>query len=376
LGSTLFADAAPDTTDDIVVSRLKAAGAIVIGKSNTPAFGHTAVTNNAVFGATRNPWNVDRSPGGSSGGSAAALAAGMVPLATTSDGGGSVRIPASLCGLVGYNPTNGAIGRSVLPRWLEFSTMGCSGSTVADVLLEADVVLGAVAGDVISIPRSGIHLETQRPRRLLACRTLRGGVDTVIATAFDDGCRALAEALGVEVTYVEPPTADATVPWFVMATAELAQSLAEHRARWDDVEPSLRQMLEFGEAVTTADYIAAARSRWAVCRVVDELLGDDAVLLTPTVNATSWRPEGPLPTSAGGVDDPGIAVNTADFNFTSHPAVSVPLGRDDDGVPFGLQIVAPRCRDGLALGVAQAWEQVAPWPATADGYDPFGAQWL
>jgi len=133
----------------------------------------------------------------------------------------------------------------------------------------------------------------------------------------------------------------------------------------------LRQAVELGAEVSTADYIAAARTRWEECARVDVLLGDDAVLLTPTVNACAWAPEGPLPNKAGGVDDSWVALNTADFNFTGHPAVSVPLGLDEAGVPFGLQIVAPRCRDGLALGVAQAWERIKPWPPVAPGYLPF-----
>ncbi len=128
-GSPLYAGAEPDTYDDVVVARLRAAGAIVVGRSNTPAFGHTAVTTNQLYGPTRNPWNPERSPGGSSGGSAAALIAGLVPLATSSDGGGSVRIPASCCGLVGLKPTMGAIGRNVLPRWMSLSTQGTTGRT-------------------------------------------------------------------------------------------------------------------------------------------------------------------------------------------------------------------------------------------------------
>ena len=372
-GSHLYADAEPDTVDDIFVARLKAAGAIVVGKSNTPAFGHTAFTDNQVFGATRNPWNTTRSPGGSSGGSAAALAAGLVPLATTSDGGGSVRIPAALCGLVGYKATAGAIGRGAVPRWLEFSSMGCTGSTVADVLLEAQVVLGAAAGDLMSLPRQAIDLEPVLPSHLVACRTLRAGVDDVIGNAFDEACARLAGETGLELTVVEEATTQAAgKSWFVMATAELAQSLVDVRDRWNEFEPTLRQMVEIGASVESFDYIAAARQRWAECARVDALLGESGVLLTPTVNAVAWVPEGPLPTRAGGIDDSWVAVNTSDFNFTGHPALNVPLGRDDVGVPFGLQIVAPRCREGLAFGLAEVWERIAPWPEVAEGYEPFG----
>ena len=133
-GSPLAAGGAPETVDDTTVARLRAAGAIPIGKSNTPAYGWTAATTNPVFGSTNNPWNLERTPGGSSGGSAAALAAGLVPIATSSDGGGSVRIPASMCGLVGLKPTIGAVGRDGAPRWIDFSGWGATGHSVADVL--------------------------------------------------------------------------------------------------------------------------------------------------------------------------------------------------------------------------------------------------
>jgi Asp-tRNA(Asn)/Glu-tRNA(Gln) amidotransferase A subunit family amidase len=376
-GSPWYADAPPDDVDDIVVSRLKAAGAIVVGKTNSPAFGHTAFTTNKVFGATRNPWNTDRSPGGSSGGSAAALAAGLVPLATSSDGGGSTRIPAALCGLVGYKPTAGAIGRGVLPRWLEFSSMGCTGAGVDDVLTEAEVVLGAAAGDLMSLPRRAVDLTPALPTRVVACPTLRSGVDDAIAAAFEDMLTALERDLGLPVERVDELTsADCSQAWFTVATAELAQSLLEHRDRWDELEPSLHLMVEMGAAVSTFDYIAAARRRWAECAKVDTLIADGAVAVVPTTNAVAWAPEGPLPTTAGGVDDSWGAVNTADFNFTGHPAVSVPLGRDNAGVPFGVQIIAPRCDDGRALGLAQAWERINPWPRVADGYEEFGVEHL
>jgi Asp-tRNA(Asn)/Glu-tRNA(Gln) amidotransferase A subunit family amidase len=376
-GSPWYADAPPDTVDDLVVTRLKAAGAIVVGKTNSPAFGHTAFTDNKVFGPTRNPWNRDRSPGGSSGGSAAALAAGLVPLATSSDGGGSTRIPAALCGLVGYKPTAGALGRGVLPRWLEFSSMGCTGSTVADVLAEADVVLGAAPGDLMSLPRRAVDLAQRLPTRVVACRTLRGHVDDVIADAFEDAVAAIERELHLPVEHVDELTSrDCSQAWFTIATAELAQSLTEHRDRWPDLEPSLRQMLTLGADVSTFDYIAAARRRWSECAKVDALLRDGAVAAVPTTNAVAWAPEGPLPTSVGGVDASWAALNTPDFNFTGHPAVSVPLGRDNAGVPFGLQIVAPRCEDGLALGFAAAWEQRRPWPHVAAGYGEFGVEHL
>ncbi|MEY2766346.1 MAG: hypothetical protein RI912_8, partial [Actinomycetota bacterium] len=179
-GSALYADGPADEVSDAVVQRLQDAGAILIGRTNSPEFGATATTVNKVFGATRNPWNPEKSSGGSSGGSAAALSAGLVPLATTSDGGGSVRGPAAACGLVGYKPSMGAIGRNVLPRWIEFSTQGTSGTSVADVLLEASVTHGPAAGDFLSLPKGSIDLAPRMPRRVIACRTYRSDVDQEI----------------------------------------------------------------------------------------------------------------------------------------------------------------------------------------------------
>jgi Asp-tRNA(Asn)/Glu-tRNA(Gln) amidotransferase A subunit family amidase len=371
MGSPLFADAPPDEFDDVVVARLREAGAIVLGRTNSPAFGHAAFTTNEVFGTTRNPWNPERSPGGSSGGSAAALAAALVPLATTSDGGGSVRIPASCCGLVGYKPSMGAIGRNVLPRWIGFSTQGATGRTVADVVLEASVTAGPARGDWLSLPRSGVLLEPTRPARVVACRSLRAAVDPVIEAAFDEALDTLA-ADGLVVERIDAPSdRSVAVDWFVIGSAELAQSLEGARDQWDSFEPSLLFALNFGEAVTLSQYLAATRRRHEVAARFDEVLGAGTVLVTPTANVQSWAPEGPLPSRLGELDDPTIAVNTPDLNLTGHPAVSVPLGRDEAGVPFGLQVVAPRFEDGLALGLAAELERLRPWPTVAPGYEPF-----
>jgi Asp-tRNA(Asn)/Glu-tRNA(Gln) amidotransferase A subunit family amidase len=371
-GSLLYADADPDTIDDIVVARLRAAGAIVIGRSNTPAFGHTAVTTNAVYGATRNPWNPERSPGGSSGGSGAALAAGLVPLATSSDGGGSVRIPASCCGLVGYKPTMGGIGRNVLPRWMSLSTQGATGRRVADVALEASVTLGPAPGDILSLPAGSVAYEPVRPARVLACRSFRADVDGVIEDALRDAVAAL-ERDGLPVEWIDPPfDRSVAMDWFTIASADLAESMQEHRRHWATFESTLSAQLEHGEDVTLTEYIGAQRRRYDCAARLDALLGTDTVLVLPTCNAVSWPAEGPMPRGAGGVeDDLSIAVNTTDLNFTGHPAVSAPLGHDQYGVPFGIQIVGPRFRDGLALGLAAVLERIRPWPTVAAGYEPY-----
>jgi len=373
-GSRLFQDAPVDTVDDTVVARLRAAGAIVVGRTNSPAFGHAPSTVNLLFGATRNPWNRERSPGGSSGGSAAALIAGLTPLATTSDGGGSVRIPAAVCGLVGYKPTMGAIGRNVLPRWIEFSTQGTTGHSVADVVYEAGITHGAAAGDWVSLPKGTVDVTPTAPARVLACRTFRADVDPAIEAAYERTLAAL-EADGVVVERVAAPSnPDAVVDWFMMSTAELAQSLLEYRDRWDELDDSLREQVVFGASVSVDTYLSAQRRRHEVGARIDALIGDDAVLVLPTLNVQSWPPEGPPSSDAGAVvGDPTIATNTPELNATGHPAVSVPIGHDDAGVPIGLQVVAPRCRDGLALGLAATLERLQPWALAAPGYTTFDA---
>lgn len=370
-GSRLFADSLPDDTDDVVVARLREAGAIVLGRTNSPEFGATAFTSNLVHGTTRNPWNPRFSPGGSSGGSAAALAAGLVPLATTSDGGGSVRGPASASGLFGWKPTMGAIGRNILPRWIEFSTQGATGASVADVLCEASVTIGPARGDFLSLPRAGLDTEPRMPRRVLACRTFRSDVDPDIEANFEAMLDSLA-ASGVAVERVDPPVnSDVMWSWFVMSTAQLAQSLRPHMDRLDEMTDYVRMQVRFAERVTLDDYIAAQRRRHEVSARFDDLLGEDCVLVVPTMNARSWPAEGPLPSRAGSTDDPMGTMNTADLNFTGHPAFSVPMGLDDHGVPCGMQVVAPRFRDGLGFGLAAHVERIRPWPLVAPGCSPF-----
>lgn len=370
-GSRLYADGPPDEVDDSVVARLRAAGAIVVGRTNSPEFGATAYTSNALFGATRNPWNTAKSPGGSSGGSSAALAAGLAPLATTSDGGGSVRGPASLTGLVGYKPTMGAIGRNVLPRWIAFSTQGCTNARVEDVHTEASITLGPARGDFLSLPRSAVNMTPRVPSKVLACRTFRTDVDPDIEANFERTLDAIARS-GITVERIDPPSNNDTIyAWFVISTAELAQSLRHEENRADQLTDYVQMQLKFASHVTLDQYIEAQRKRHEVSSRFDDLLVDDTVLVVPTANARSWPAEGPLPTRAGSTDDPMITLNTPDNNFTGHPAVSVPMGVDDNGVPCGLQVVAPRFEDGLALGLARHLETIQPWPLSAPGHSPF-----
>lgn len=371
-GSHLLANTPPATHDALLVQRLRAAGAIVVGKTNTPAYGHTGFTTNAIFGDTKNPWNLERSPGGSSGGSSAALAAGLTPLATTSDGGGSVRGPASLCGLVGWKPTTGIIGRQRAPSWISYSTAGAMGRTVADAILEGSVLAGSAFGDIMSPPDGSTSFVPVRPTRVVAVRSFRGAVAPVVSDAFDRMCALITDDVGLPLTIVDRFTeVDCAWHWIATGSAELAQSLEGDRDRWGEFEPTLRLLLDLGANLSLPDYIAGQRARYQAAADLDRLLDGDAVLISPTLNAEAYPPEGPLPVEIEGERRLAVGFNTMDANFTGHPAVSVPMGHDSFGVPLGLQIMASRFRDDLALGLAAAIEQAAPWAHVAPGYEPW-----
>lgn len=374
-GHPLWANAATETRDDPAVARLRAAGAIIIGRTNAPSFGHTGLTASPLYGVTRNPWNLQRSPGGSSGGSAAALAAGLSALATSSDGGGSTRSPASLCGLVGYKPTLGLFGRGTPLGAVCVSSAGTMNATVEDALLEARVLAGPTPGDVASLPPGAVDLEPSLPVRVLACPSLRRKVDPTIRSAFEQACRIIERDLRLPVEWVERPFPDTLLHDFeTLYDVETAQRLSEYREQWPYFEPSLRQVCENGAATEVFTYARALRRRHDYAAALASLVGQDAVLLTPVRNrlAPALTAEAAQDNAAALQAEVEGITNTMDFNMTGTPALTVPMGLDSNGVPMGLQIAAPRWRDGLAWGLALAYERAAPWPTCAPGYRPFG----
>lgn len=377
-GSLLHAGDAPRTEDTSVVRRLRAAGAIPVGKTNTPEFAYTAVTNNRLFGVTRNPWNTDKSPAGSSGGAAAAYAAAMAPLCTSSDGGGSTRLPASQTGLVGLKPTFCAYGRARPPVWPTFSANGSLGASVADVVLEATVSAGPEPGDLYSLVQTPLF-EPVRPTRVVACADVKGNVDDEVAAAFEDALGFLSGEAGLTVERVDRIwDADLGLQWFLIAAAEIANrtSWAVEAGREDEFEAGFNMIRTAGTYVEMGAYLDAQEARFAAARRVDELVSEPGtVLVMPTTNAACWPAEGPLPMQINGVDvSPTSVMNTMELNFTMHPAVAVPMGIGSAGVPLSLQAVAPNGADALALGLAAVLEEGRPWARSAPGYDPFPTQ--
>lgn len=379
-GSRTMLERPPAERSEITVERFIAAGAVIVGRTNIPEFAFQGWTDNDVHGPTRNPWGLEWSPGGSSGGSGAALAAGLAPLATGTDGGGSIRTPAAFCGLAGLKPTAGLVGRRPIPSWLEVSTQGPFGTTVADVSLLLDVMRGPVEGD----PSAGQSWSPRQemPARVLATpRTWDFGplppeVDALFRLALD----AVERDLGIRVEEIAPqalfPTAIANGghpgrDWYTTVTVEemgwLGRTFVEEHLE----EFSAPFRFEMKNALGTAleQYLVARHRRFDYVEDLDRLLGQDTVLLCPTHGYSGWLADGTLPGADRPVGSEGY--HTGEFNLGGHPSLSVPAGTCSNGLPFGLEVSGPRWRDDLVLAFGAAWERERPWPAVAPGYEAF-----
>jgi Asp-tRNA(Asn)/Glu-tRNA(Gln) amidotransferase A subunit family amidase len=376
--SVLFEDAPPAERDALVVERLRASGAIVVGKSNLPEFAFSGFTDSDLFVAARNPWGTEWSPGGSSGGSGAALAAGMVPLATATDGGGSIRIPAAFCGLVGLKPTNGLVARRPIPSWMDLSTDGPLASTVDDAALLLDVMRGGMGGDIASVPawsaRGGMPSRVIAAPRTWDFGPLPPGVDE----RYRASLASIEGSLGLPVEEVEAASilgglGDPGEDWFVLVSVEELGWIGRERVvqSLDRLSPPFRFAMEFALEVSIDRYVAARRNRFAYAARFDELLGDDAVFVCPALGYEGWLADGSLPGTDEPVESDGY--NVGEANLTGHPAMSLPFGLCPNGIPFGLQVTGPRWRDDLVLEFGRAWERANPWEPVAPGYEPFGA---
>ena len=383
-GSLALRDAPNAEWCAVVPERLVAAGAVVVGKSTLPEFAIEGYTANRLTGVTRNPWNPAYSPGGSSGGSAAALAAGLVGVATATDGGGSIRIPASLCGLVGLKPSNGAYGLWPAPDWLDYSTDGPFATSSDDLALLFDLTRGPVAGDPKSLaatPRSS--WARHEPGSFPMFATERTApwppLSHALASVFRDAVDAVADRLETAVTWIDGEQlftqGNPDLDWFTVTSAEHVASLTRAwvESHFDEFHVATQEFLGAGLTVTIDEYLAARRRRYEYVRTLDQLLEGRGLLLTPTVASEGWLAEGAMP---GSSEVHGLApevYSTALQNITGHPALSVPFGQLPSGLPFGLQITAERCHDYRLLDLARVMEETYPWARVAPGYEGLDA---
>jgi aspartyl-tRNA(Asn)/glutamyl-tRNA(Gln) amidotransferase subunit A len=357
--------------DSTQVSRLKAAGAIVIGKTNTPEFGFTGFTKNRLFGTTRNPWNPSRTPGGSSGGSAAAVAGGMVAMATGSDAGGSIRIPSSYSGCFGLKTSAGRIPWGPVPLLYmdTISVMGPIARSVEDAALFLDCTAGYHPSDPRSLPKPGISyvqcLE-DLPKGLKIAFSQDLGYAVVQKEVLNNVRTAVAcfEDMGHFVDVPQVDFFDPSEGWSLFMNLDIYAQYNEYIGKHKElVSRSLIKTLETYDSLSIADIIQADVVRTEFNRVLWKLFDRYDLLLTPTMPTDAFAAEGPPPSEVDGkpIDLLGAVAFTYPFNLSGHPAASVPAGFTDAGLPVGLQIVGPRHRDDLVLQAARAYERMRPW---------------
>src|SRR5215471_7139830 len=372
LGSLVYADNVP-TEDDHVTAALRAAGAVITGKTATPEFGLPCYTETAIGPPARTPWDLSRSAGGSSGGAGAAVAAGLAPAAQGSDGGGSIRIPASVCGLFGIKPTRGRISKAPLvPDLFGLSTDGPLARTVADAALLLDVMTGNRDGDMYTVPplpdgETFLGHASREPGRLRIGRTKVNAVDGAevhpdCVAAYEDASALLA-SLGHEVIDMQPAFTADVVPafealWYAMATLTPVDP-----GREDRLLPLTRYLRDRGKEVRAPDLILAQAYLQFVARGAWKILNSYDVVLTPTLALP--------PAPVGWFEEVAPAENferqkrftpfTAMYNITGQPAVNLPLHWTGGGLPIGVMLAGPMGGEGLLLSLSAQLEAARPW---------------
>jgi aspartyl-tRNA(Asn)/glutamyl-tRNA(Gln) amidotransferase subunit A len=381
-GSLLYLGRGPVAADSIHVERLRRAGAVPVGKTATPEFGTLNFTKTKAFGVARNPWDTDRTPGGSSGGSAAAVAAGLVPMATASDGGGSIRIPASFTGLVGFKASFGRVP-SPGPHGSETSVLGVLTTDVAATARHLDVAAGPDDRDRYSLPAPARSYEEIIESLAVAGLRARWSPDLGFARC-DPEVRRIAQdaaeqlARDAELVLDDGPVllTDPVRTWLSAGAMDLWLDLEDGMwpAGRDDVTRYSRTVLEQTEDYPIRRFARTVQHRQQLVADAARLFDEIDVLLTPTTAVPAFAAAGPPTAVIDGepTNPPGAGATpfTMLANLCWNPAISVPAGRTEDGLPVGLQIVARRHQDEIPLRLARILEQTRPWPATAPTAPP------
>ncbi|HIG41581.1 MAG: amidase [bacterium] len=374
-GSMLHTTDAVADADSELVRRMKAAGCVVLGKTNTPEFGHKGKTDNVPFGVTKNPWDLRRTPGGSSGGTGAALAAGIVPLATGSDGGGSIRIPSAVCGLSGIKTSQGRIPNGGLnpPGSGLLTVKGPMARTTSDIAYVLDQTVGHEPTDIFSLPNKqkswfdGIQ-SAGLPAKVIWSPTM--GYAEV-----DDEIKALSEkaigqlsAAGVTViendaVWSRDPVQDWLVFW-TCARARAQQHLMD-TDDWEKIDPNLRVMIEIGATKMTGPaYASAIDACHHLNLELETAFADAPLILTPAT--CGHTPETDRDGSVNGSDTPSWIGFTVGLNMTRNPAGVVPIATTSAGMPVALQVIGRQRADLSVLTAMHRMEEVVGFSETAD----------
>lgn len=368
MGSKLT-DKSPADADAPAVARLREAGAIVFAQSTSSEYGHKGVTDSPLNGITRNPWNLARTPGGSSGGAGAAVAAGLAPLAIGTDGGGSVRIPSSFCGLVGLKATFGRV-----PAWPpglngDLANTGPMCRTALDCAMVMNAIARPDPRDPYQLPEDDTDyarkLDARLKKRPRVAFLLRMGdhpIDIEVAALVTKAARRF-EKLGFKVEEVEPPFPYAqAMQSFVTHWLTNAQRLLElyPEQRHGEFDPNLLASAKAGQRYTLQDLINAQATRRELAVAWNLFFEKYDLLLTPTVAVQPFEVGKPMPDGPDGKPNRQWSPYTATFNLTRHPAASVPCGLSSDGLPIGLHIVAGHYKDASVLAAAARYAEAHP----------------
>jgi aspartyl-tRNA(Asn)/glutamyl-tRNA(Gln) amidotransferase subunit A len=372
MGSRLLENFVPEE-DAVNVSRLKKAGAIMVGKTNTPEFACKAVTENLVFGTTCNPWNLKRTTGGSSGGAAAAVSAGLGPLATCNDAGGSIRIPASCCGVFGMKPQFGRVPNyPFFHLWESMFHEGTMTRTVKDATLMLDAMMGYHWGDRHSLlPPHISYVKSLKSdvRGLRVAWSLDLGYATVsqqVRSICEEAVKIFSE-MGAEVEEATPDLENVENTYTTIINAELGAMLSSFgpiNKIKDKLHPFLSARIASIQNLMAIDYLRATFARRELSAKVGKFFEIYDLLLTPTIGIPAW-PIG-LPTGyveeVDGKKISGVGWLLAHpFNLTGQPAASIPVGWTEDGLPVGLQIVSRHYDEATVFRAALAFEKGSPW---------------
>jgi aspartyl-tRNA(Asn)/glutamyl-tRNA(Gln) amidotransferase subunit A len=368
-GTRLYADNVPTETAPMV-ERLAAAGAIQLGKTNTPTMGWIGATHNLLFGATRNPWNLDRTPGGSSGGGSAAVAAGLGPLAIGTDGGGSIRIPASFSGIFGHKASYGRIPIQPGSAVWSLSHIGPMTRTVTDAALMMNVCAGPDSRDPSSLPAERVDYVKALKGSLKGLRVAwvpdpgyAKLVDPEVAAVCARAAKRFRE-MGCRVEEVNPRWPSPKQPWKAIFCGGVAARLAPYlRERRPDIDQGLAALIDETLSWGPTTYVQAWFDRMAWWEHPRRLFETYDIMLTPTVACPPFKIGLDNPSEIAGrpAEPYGWIPFTYPFNMTGQPACSVPAGFTADKLPVGLQIVGRRFDDATVLRAAAAFEKAQPW---------------
>ncbi|TFG09045.1 MAG: amidase [Promethearchaeota archaeon] len=369
-GSLIYENFIPEE-DGVAVARLKSAGCVILGKTNTPEFGYAGVTHNKVFGVSKNPWNLNRTPGGSSGGAAAAVASGMSPLALGSDGGGSIRHPACFCGVYGLKPSLGRV--PVYPKKgikSPHTQYGPIVRYVKDAALMLDVMKGPHDADKYSLPddkKSYLEEINIKPKRLEIGFSLDLGYAKVVDEDVKNAVKKAVynfEKVGWVINIVKEKLKPPRMAFNTLYTAMFAHDLKPQLKKWrDKIDPDLLKLVDAGLTYPGTAITKALHQRQKYYEIFYPFFKKYDILITPTTAIPAFELGMMFPPKINGigVSPTGWQPFTFPFNLTGFPAATIPCGWSREGVPIGMQIVGKRFDDLLVLQVSKVFEEIAPW---------------